>query len=138
MVRNFVHNEHSLPILYLNTGIGYFQAFFLWNRQIYHNAVHFAFSLVHSVILEDIMSPLKTHAKMAAPVMPDSSFSLGQEVLFLDGEGVQKQVVYERATPDGQWHTLRKGDGSKVVTPGSYVRLLDQPTISQAYHLRHW
>jgi hypothetical protein len=66
----------------------------------------------------------------AAPIMPDRNFSLGQDVLFLDGEGVQEQMVYKGATPDGQWQTLQKRDGSKDVTLGSYVRLLDQPSFS--------
>ncbi len=34
------------------------------------------------------------------------------------------------ATPDGLWHTLRRDDGSKVVTPPSHVRFLEQPDFS--------
>jgi hypothetical protein len=39
-------------------------------------------------------------------------------------------MVYEGATPDGHWHTLCRDDGSKVVTPPSHVRFLEQPDFS--------
>ena len=65
-----------------------------------------------------------------APVTPDNNFILGQDVLYTDGTGSQSRMVYEGATPDGLWHTLHRVDGSKVVTPPSHVRFLEQPHFS--------
>ena len=65
-----------------------------------------------------------------APITPDTDFVLGKDVLYTDGAGTQSRMVYEGATPDGLWHTLRQDDGSKVVTPRSHVRFLDQPDFS--------
>ena len=48
-----------------------------------------------------------THPK-SMMVNPDTNFQLGQDVLFTDGKGSQARVVYEGATPDGLWHTLRR------------------------------
>ena len=67
---------------------------------------------------------------MHAPVTPDTDFTLGQDILYTDGSGSQSRMVYEEATPDGLWHTLRRDDGSKVVTPPSHVRFLEQPDFS--------
>jgi hypothetical protein len=62
--------------------------------------------------------------------MPDTDFSLGQDVMYTDGVGSQSRIVYKGATPDGLWHTLRRDDGSKVVIPLSHVRFLEQPDFS--------
>ncbi len=61
---------------------------------------------------------------MSQVVTPDSDFALGQDVLYTDDCGNQERLVYEGATPDGQWHTLRKKDTSKIVTPSSNVKFL--------------
>ena len=50
--------------------------------------------------------------------------------MYTDGAGSQSRMVYEGATPDGLWHTLRRDNGSKVVTPPSHVRFLEQPDFS--------
>ena len=44
--------------------------------------------------------------------------------------GSQSRMVYEGATPDGLWHTLRRDNGVKVVTPPSHVHFLEQPDFS--------
>ena len=59
--------------------------------------------------------------------MPDSDFVLGQDILYTDDVGNQERVVYKGATPDGQWHTLRKKDTLKIVSPSSNVKFLEQP-----------
>jgi hypothetical protein len=75
------------------------------------------------------MTPLCLRMDVA-PVTSDTDFILGQDVLYTDGTGLQSRMVYEGATPDGLWHTLRSVDGSKVVTPPSHVRFLEQPDFS--------
>ena len=62
--------------------------------------------------------------------MPDTDFTLGQDVMYMDGKGLQARMVYKGAMPDGLCHTLCWDDGSKVVTPLSHVRFLDQPDFS--------
>ena len=62
--------------------------------------------------------------------MPDTGFTLGQDVLYTDGSGSQLRMVYEGATSDGLWHTLHRDDGSKVMTPRSHVCFLEQPDFS--------
>ncbi len=39
-------------------------------------------------------------------------------------------MVYEGATPDGQWYTLCRSDTSKLVTLGSHIQFLTQPDFS--------
>jgi hypothetical protein len=57
-------------------------------------------------------------------------FVLGQNVLYADGEGNQEKAVYKEATPDGQWHTIRRSNTSKLVTPGSHLCFLKQPNFT--------
>ncbi len=99
---HFMHNDQCLPILHLNTGLNYYQAFWSQVKRSYKDAVHFAFSLVHSIISDDVETPL--HSSEGAPqaVTQDMDFVLGQDVLYSDGEGNQEKLVYEGATPDGQ------------------------------------
>jgi hypothetical protein len=104
---HFMHDDQCLPILRLNTGLNYYQAFCSRVKQSYEDAVHFAFSLVHLIISDDVSTPL--HFRKGAPqaVTPDMDFVLGQDVFYTDGEGNQERRVYKGATPDGQWHTLQ-------------------------------
>ena len=119
-----------MPVLTLDTGVGYFQAF--CTRRVcrrYEDTVHFAFSSAHSVIPDKTTTPLHSRADFV-PVTTDTEFTLGQDVMYTDGKGLQAKMVNEGATPDGLWHTLRWDDGSKVVTPPSHVHFLDQPDFS--------
>ena len=75
------------------------------------------------------MTPLRLRVEVT-PVTPDTDFTLGQDVLYTDGSGSQSRMVYEGATPDGLWHTLRRDNGVKVVTPPSHVHFLEQPDFS--------
>jgi hypothetical protein len=75
------------------------------------------------------MTPLRSRVEVAR-VTPDIDFTLGQDVLYTDGSSSQSRMVYKGATPDGLWHTLRRDDGVKVVTPPSHVQFLEQPDFS--------
>jgi hypothetical protein len=101
-----MHNDQCLPILHLNTGLNYYQAFCSHVKQSYEDAVHFAFSSVHSIISDDISTPLHSREGATQAVTLDMDFVLGQDVLYTDGKGNQERLVYKGATPDGQWHTL--------------------------------
>jgi len=128
--RDFTHDARSLPVLTLDTGAGYFQAF--CTRRVcrrYEDTVHFAFSSAHSIIPDETTTPLHSRADFV-PVTTDTEFTLGQDVMYTDGKGLQAKMVNEGATPDGLWHTLRLDNGSKVVTPPSHVHFLDQPDFS--------
>jgi hypothetical protein len=105
--RHFMHDEYCLPILHLNTGLTYYQAFCSRITKSYQDAVHFAFSLVHSKITDKVETPLCSCKGAPQAGTLDAGFVLGQHVLYEDGEGNQKRVVYKGATPDGQWHTLK-------------------------------
>ena len=125
--RNFIHDERSLPILHLNTGSRYYQAFCLRVSRAYDDIVHYAFSSSYSLIPSDVETPLRSREGASQVVMPDSDFVLGQDILYTDDVGNQERVVYKGATPDGQWHTLRKKDTLKIVSPSSNVKFLEQP-----------
>ena len=103
---HFMHDARCLPILHLNTGLTYYQAFCSRITKSYHDAVHFAFSLVHSIITDKVESSLCSCKGAPQAVTPDADFVFGQDVLYMDWEGNQERVVYKGATPDGQWHTL--------------------------------
>jgi hypothetical protein len=105
--RHFMHDDQSLPILHLNKRLSYYQAFCSRVKRSYKDAVHFAFSLAHSLILDDVSTPLCSREGAPQAVTPDTDFILLQDILYTDGEGNQEMVVYEGATPDGQWHTLQ-------------------------------
>jgi hypothetical protein len=76
-------------------------------KQSYEDAVHFAFSLVHSIISDDVSTLLCSCEGATHAVTLDTNFVLGQDVLYTDGTGNQERVVYKGAMPDGQWHTLQ-------------------------------
>jgi hypothetical protein len=99
-------------------------------KQSYEDAVHFAFSLVHSIISDDVSTLLCSRKGASQAVTPDTDFVLGHDVFYTDGEGNQERVVYEGAMPDGQWHTLRQSDAPKLVTPGSHLCFLKQPDFT--------
>jgi hypothetical protein len=103
---HFMHDDQCLPILHLNTGLNYYQAFCSCVKQSYKDAVHFEFSLAHLIISDDVATPLHSCKGVPQAVTPDTDFVLGQDVLYTDGEGNQERVVYKGATPDSQWHTL--------------------------------
>jgi hypothetical protein len=110
-----------LPILHLNTGLTYYQAFCSQVKQSYQDAVHFAFSSVHSLIPNNVKTP-PCSCKGAPPaVTPDTDYTLGQDVLHMNRKGNQARVVYKGATPNGQWHTLCKSDNSKLVAPAPHL-----------------
>ncbi len=99
-------------------------------KQSYKYAVHFAFSLAHSIISDDVETPLRSCKGAPQAVTPDTDFVLGQDVLYTDGEGNQERVVYKGATPDGQWHTLQRRNTLKLVFPGSHLCFLKQPDFT--------
>jgi hypothetical protein len=103
--RDFTYDARSLPVLTLDTGVGYFQAFCTRVRRRYQDIVHFAFSSVHSIIPDETTTPLRSCADFV-PVTPDTDFTLGQDIMYTDGKGSQARMVYKGATPDGLWHTL--------------------------------
>ncbi len=80
-LRDFTHDAQSLPVLTLDTGVGYFQAFCTRVRRQYKDTVHFAFSSAHSILTADEpTTPLRLRVDIA-PVTPDTDFTLGQDVL---------------------------------------------------------
>jgi hypothetical protein len=123
--RHFMHDDRCLPILHLNTGLNYYQAFCSHVKRFYKDAVHFEFSLAHSIFSDDVATPLRSHKGSPQAVTPDADFFLGQDVLYTDGEDNHERVVYEGATPDGQWHTLQRSDALNLITPGSHLRFLE-------------
>jgi hypothetical protein len=125
-----MHDDQCLPILHINTGLNYYQAFCSCMRQSYKDAVHFAFSLAHLIISDDVSTPLCSRKGAPQVVTLDTDFVLGQDVFYTDGEGNQERVVYKGAMPDGQWHTLQQSDASKLVTPGSHLCFLKQPDFT--------
>jgi hypothetical protein len=127
---NFMHNDWCLPILYLNTGLNYYQAFYSHVKQSYEDAVHFAFSLVHLIISDDVSNPLCSCEGATQAVTLDMDFVLGKDVLCTDGKGYQEMVGYKGATPNGQWHTLQQRAASKLVTHGSHLCFLKQPDFT--------
>ncbi len=96
--RHFMHDDQSLPILHLSTGLNYYQTFCSRVKQSYNDAVHFAFSLAHSIISDDVWTHLRSHERAPQAVTPVMDFILGQDVLYTDGQGNQEQVVYKGAT----------------------------------------
>ena len=123
--RDFTHDARSLPVLTLDSGVGFFQAFCARVQRHYQDRVHFAFSSAHSFLDDTPKTPLRTCPETTT-VTPNTDFQLGQDILFTDGKGSQARVVCEGATPDGLWHTLCRDNGSRIVTPASHVSLLDQ------------
>ena len=121
--RHFDHGARRLPELTIQTGFGYFSSFCTRVRRNYHDTVHYAFSSAYSVT-PDKVDPVED------AVTPSSDFVLGRSLLFKDGKGVNELVVYEGASSDGQFHTIRKADGTKCVTPESHLRLKSQPDLS--------
>ncbi len=75
-------------------------------KQFYKDAVHYSFSLAHSIISDDVEPRYALARDLHKAVTLDMDFVLGQDVLHTDEEGNQEMVVYKGATPDGQWHTL--------------------------------
>ena len=63
--RDFTHDARSLPVLTLDTGVGYFQAFCTRVRRKYEDTVHFAFSSAHSIITDEPMSPIRSRVEIA-------------------------------------------------------------------------
>ena len=53
--QDFTHDARSLPVLTLDTGVGYFQAFCTRVHRKYEDTVHFAFSSAHSIITDEPM-----------------------------------------------------------------------------------
>ena len=127
--QDFTHDACSLPVLTLDSGVSYFQAFCARVRRHYQDRVHFAFSSAHSILDNTPETPLGTRPETTM-VTPDTDFQLGQDVLFTDGKGSQARVVYKGAMLDGLWHTLCREDGSSIVTPASHLSFLDQPDFS--------
>jgi hypothetical protein len=74
------HDARSLPVLTLDTGVGYFQAFCTRVCRRYEDTIHFAFSSAHSILTDEPTTPLCSHVDVA-PVTPDTNFTLGQDVL---------------------------------------------------------
>ncbi len=123
--RHFSHGSRRLPELTLSTGYKYFSSFCTRVRRTYYDHVHFAFSSAHSILTSDASNMVTPSREKS-----DDCFQLGMSLLYKDGKGNNKAVVYEGASPDGRSHTVRLKDGSKVITPDSHLRLHDQPDLS--------
>jgi hypothetical protein len=56
-------------------------------NRFYKDAVHFSFFLAHSIISDDVETPLRSYKGAPQAVTLDTYFVLGQDVLYTDGEG---------------------------------------------------
>ena len=56
----------------------------------------------------------------------DRDFVLGENVVYVDGEGGAETVVYEGAAPTGTQHVVRRQEGSKIFVYLSHLRLQQQ------------
>ena len=89
-LQDFSHDARSLPVLILDTGVGYLQAFCTRVRRRYKDTVHYAFSSVHSIIPDETTTLLHSCVDFV-PVTPDTDFTLGQDVMYTDGKGSQTE-----------------------------------------------
>ena len=121
--RTFVHSSRRLPELTLETGFNYFSAFCTRVRRHYYDNVSYAFSSAHSIPSDE------DEESAPAVVTPVKDFELGSNIYYKDGFGNNETVVYEGESADGHFHTVRKEDGTKVVTPASHLRDMDQPDL---------
>lgn len=118
--RHFQHSSRRLPELTLETGFKYFSSFCTRVRRTYHDNIHFAFSSAYSV---DEETEEDVH-------VIETDFVLGMNLIYNDGEGTIETVVYEGASADNLQHTVRRKDGNRLLTPGVFLQLLDQPDLS--------
>jgi hypothetical protein len=72
--RHFKHDDWCLPILHINTGLNYYQAFCSFVKQSYKDAVHFAFSLAHLIISDDVSTPFYSLEGAPQALTPDTDF----------------------------------------------------------------
>ena len=49
---------------------------------------------------------------------------------YYNGAGKAEVVVYERVTPDGLAHSVRRKDGSKMEVHDSFLHIKNQPDLS--------
>ncbi len=54
---------------------------------------------MQSIIPGETTTPLRSRADVV-PVMPDTDFTLGQDVMYMDGKGLQARMVYKGAMPE--------------------------------------
>lgn len=117
--RHFQHSAKRLPELTCEVGYGYFQAFATRIARGYDDTIHYAFSSAHTVSPE----PSK---QSPTPITP---YTLGDEVIYHDGQGHSESCVYEGESVAGN-HILRKEDGTKVITPASHIKTYGEPTLT--------
>jgi hypothetical protein len=65
---------------------------------------------------------------LATPRPP--GFDLDASLVYIDGKGSSKTVVYEGATPDGLHHTIRQKDGTKLNVRNFHLWIKHQPDLS--------
>ena len=117
--RHFSHSEKRLPELTCEVGYGYFHAFATRVGRRYDDTIHYAFSSAHTEIPEP-----------PRPIPPPpTQYTMGDEVIYHDGNGHSETCVYEGESVNGN-HILRKSDGTKVITPASHIQEFGQPTLT--------
>ena len=124
--RTFTHSDRRLPELVCGTGYGYFHAFTSRVKKAYDDTVHYAFSSAHT-----IPATPESAFQRAPQVTPsqDSPFTLGEEVLYSDGEGNTSAVIYEGESVNGN-HIIRDEHGNRIVTPAPHLKAFEQPDLT--------
>ena len=118
-IRHFTHSAKGLPELTCEVGYGYFQAFATRVARHYDDTVHYAFSSAYTVSPD----PSKLSPTTVTP------YTLGDEVIYHDGEGTSESCVYEGESVEGN-HILRKENGIKVITPASHIQQYGETTLT--------
>ena len=82
---------------------------------------------------EGWFSPMRTPPsaeKDQARDHPSQYFELRKSLSYYNRKGMAETVVYEGASPDSTFHTIRRHDGTRLTVHDSYLRLKLQTDLS--------
>jgi hypothetical protein len=99
--RHFSHGVDCLPSLQVNVGQSYFTSFCTRVRHFYDDNVRFSFRAKARVRFDPLLPPTKPTKKRK---YCDTDFEQGMELIYKDGFGSNRPVVYEGAVVDGLTH----------------------------------
>ncbi len=69
-------------------------------------------------------------AVLNSPVQKSPGFNLGASLIYIDGNGSSKTVVYKGAMPNDLHHTIHQKDGTKLNVHDFHLRIKHQPDLS--------